>query len=184
LVIVPLVAEVVRLRDMVTLEREALARERGVLEETPRLEALVSRLEEAVDQWKGRLLPAASIEASATLSDHLNRSARVSGILLQRIDGRSIDGGDYGVLRFHSASVRAVGDLEGVLRFLHRLENDDLLVRVEQIQLATSPLRAADRSEPQSLALTAVVSGFSFSQGEALPRAADEGAEAIGGGTS
>jgi hypothetical protein len=51
-----------------------------------------------------------------------------------------------------------------MLRFLHRLEHDDLLLRVEQIQLSPSPIRTSDPAEAQPLALTALAIGFAFAQ--------------------
>lgn len=160
----PYVAEVQRLQDAVSVERETLARERGMLAEIERMDGAVSRLEESVGEWEGRLLPKGELEATARLSDHLTEVAEASGILLQRIDGRAPEVELTG-LRPRAASVRALGDLEGMLRFLHDLESSNLLVRVDRIQLSPSGVRTADPEEARALSLTAVVRGYSFAEG-------------------
>lgn len=151
--------------DAVAAQRAALARERGMVRSVSELGSRAEALEAEIERWSGRLLPTADLEAPAVLSDRLTSAAGEAGLLLQSVEGRESSPAGNGIVR-HRMVVQALGDLEGVLRFLHALEHGRLLVDVARVDLSPSPVRTADPGEARALRLAAEVQGFSLDRAD------------------
>lgn len=165
MVAAPLLAEAVRLRDAVEMHAAALRRERGTLQNIAELEKGVASLETTLEQWSGSLLPTEASNASAMLTHRLTARARESGILLQRVESREATPTSDGLL-VHAAEIRALGDLEGALRFLHGLENGRPLQVVEKVDIGPAAARPADPGEPLALHIDMRVRGFSLDRSD------------------
>ncbi len=161
MVAAPFLAEAVRLQGAVETHVAALRRERGTLQNVAELEKEVASLETTLEQWAGSLLPTEASDASAMLANRLPALARESGILLQRVESREASSTSDGLI-VHAAEMRALGDLEGALRFLHGLENGRLLHVVEKVEIGPAAAPPADPGEPLALHIDIRVRGFSL----------------------
>lgn len=144
-------------------QRELLARERTLLEEARAYPARMDDAEAGLRLEVPRLFGGTDeLTMTAALAEVVAEEARRSRVLVQGIESREAAPVDEGVLALQ-VELRALGDLEGVLTFLHALEQGEKLIRVERLAIE----RAAryERSaapEEQVLALTASLRGFAL----------------------
>ena len=182
----PYLDRTAELAERIVLEGSLLSRERDLIDDVPGLDARIQRLAPRLDLASAALLAGESrVEREGALAGYLAERARESGLLLQRSEGRDPGaadglGGEGNALVSTSVLVQTLGDLEGVVRFLHALETGPLAARVERLQVQPSPLRTADPAEAQPLQMGLLVTAFSLGEA-ALPGAAV--AEASAGGS-
>ena len=150
-------------------ERALLARELRLVADAPRDLELLHAERRALDASASRLFGGAeAVSASAELARYLAREASRSKLDLEEAETETTldtaanlpNGG--GVATTASTdqalrvSIRARGDIEGIVGFLRALEQGDRLVRIERITI-TPP---DENPEDGSLLLTATVSGL------------------------
>lgn len=165
-VVAPWLADTAELRASLAAERSLLARELAVVDGAAALPAAAADLQTELDGVRPWLLDAATaLAASGALSRDVAAHAEDAGILIQEVQGR--DGGeDVGAVHASSLAVRALGDLEGILRFLHALENEPTLLTVGELSLRTAGVNDGDLEQGQLMSLALVVSGY-WMEGEA-----------------
>jgi hypothetical protein len=167
--------------EQLALQRSLLAREVALLAESAGYPALMDRAEEVLRAAAPRLLPGADeVTATARLAAYLADQARRSRILLQQSEGRDAERLADDVLAVQ-VELRAIGDLEGILSFLHGLEAGEKLVRVERLaieRLDRGMGQGGGGSEP--LAMAATVRGFAVSHGRQRDPESADADEAVG----
>ncbi len=138
------------LKDRLAAEQNLLAREHGILREAPDLPALIEVARSEIDRLETRLVRAENpAMAEAEVSSRLERLARVNRVLLQEV--RSINGSPPGSAPDGIVPVylRVSGesDFEGVLDFLRGVEQDQLLMKIDEVTLG--PASAGGNSEDE-----------------------------------
>jgi hypothetical protein len=175
----PYLARTAELQEQIALEAGLLVRERALLEEAEHFRERLGTLQAGYADGRSELLSGAtSVEAEGALAAYVAERAESSGILLQRSEGRDREVTEGDLLLGTSVLVQALGDLEGVLRFLHALESGPLLVEVERIQIQPSPLRTTDPAEAWPLQVGALITAYSLT---AAPDDRQDVASASGG---
>jgi hypothetical protein len=143
-------------RDRIASERALLAREQRLIAEADELPAKVLNAQAESDRAAGRLVNAPNPAlAEARVSDHLERLAEDSRVLLQEIRSVQTDPAtEIAGLRTIRLGIRGESDLNGVTTMLHRMEGGQLLLRVQAMQI--EPLmerpRAVSRSRNTQIA--------------------------------
>lgn len=180
LVVRPYIVRTAELRERVTLEGSLLARERSLLEASTTFQSRIDELEARYATRRAELLAGETpVAAEGALAAYVAARAEDAGLLLQRSEGRENEATGQGYLTGTSVLVQTLGDLEGVLRFLHGLESGPLVLQVERIQLQPFPLRTADPGEARPLQMGALITGYSLIEFPAAdpppPSASEEG---------
>lgn len=147
-------------RTALSAERALLARELAVVDGARTLPGALDSLRAELERARTSLLDGGTpLAVSGALSREIARVAREAGVLIQEVSGR--DPAPSGtVLRTSSLDVRTIGDLEGVLRFLHALENASTLLTVGELSLRTAGINDGDLEQGQLMSLGLVVSGY------------------------
>jgi hypothetical protein len=135
----PYRAALTDVRERVAAEQALLTREEELLRNADRLPEQMGKAEAEADRAQHRLVDAANTAlAEAELTDHLERIADRSRVLLLEIQSvardRRAEPGPSGVQPIRLA-VHGESDLAGIADFLHRLEQSQMLLRIEQLQL-------------------------------------------------
>lgn len=160
LVVTPYLHAVQETRSTLEANRDLLVRER-------RLIAGVKRYPAALDSGKARLAVAAErlFEGDnepalvSALAAHLRRYARESRVHLAELKSTTADSATSALTAI-AMSVSGESDLEGVLTFLHSLEEGTKLVHVDQLEIESSP--RADAVGPEVLSFQLVAKGFAL----------------------
>jgi len=126
-------------REHVAAERALLSREEALLRNADRLPELMGQAAAEAERAQHRLVDAPNTTLAETeLTDLLERIADRSRVLLLEIQSvardRRAEPGPPGVQPIRLA-VHGESDLAGIADFLHRLEQSQMLLRVEQLQL-------------------------------------------------
>jgi len=170
-------------QDRVAAERELLARELALVESGPELPDRVRAAEESAARAGSRMLGASSqLLAEAELTGFLEQAASQERVLLEEILSGELGRGEepppgLTVVRLH---LRGESDLEGILRFLDRIERSQILIRVRGLALEPEVARP-DATEDDPVRRAAVPTGVVGFQlivdGFAEPEAGSEGPE-------
>jgi hypothetical protein len=139
-VIKPYRAALEDLRTRTAVERGLLAREQALLALAPSLpDSLVSAAAEA-NRADLKLVRAANMPlAEAELTKYLEGVAEHSRVLLEEMRGVAAEDSLLPAGRPLRLAVNGESDLQGVLTFLHRIEQGPLLVRVLELSLERVP---------------------------------------------
>jgi hypothetical protein len=158
--VAPWLQRVSELRSVLESERDLLSRERGALQETELFPERAGDLGAALGTLDPWLLPGPGpMAASGSLTRYVTDLGQGAAILIQEAESR--DGEERGgSLQTVSLSIRAQGDLEGLVRFLHALENGPSLVRVDELTLRTAGVNDGDTERGQLLAANLLLTGF------------------------
>jgi len=133
------------LSQQIESERVLLQRERSLLRDHESDRALLGAVRFALDSADARLFHAGSRAlAEAAMTEYVEQIASLSGIALHALEG---DGQDSIASAFRRArlNVRGTADLEAFLRFVHRLEQGPLLLRVHELTLRPQGARRTAR---------------------------------------
>ena len=152
-------------KDALEQDRALFARELRLITDGPRDLELLRAERRTLDASASRLFGGAeAVSASAELARYVAREASKSRIDLEQAETETpldsaapVVAPDDGITRPLRVSIRARGDVEGIVAFLQALEEGSRLVRVERITIS-----AADEGTTgdSSLLLTATVSGL------------------------
>lgn len=169
LVVRPLGSAWVNRRAALEQDRALLARELRLVADAPRDLDLLRAERRALDASAPRLFGGAeAVSASAELARYVAREASRSKLDLEQAETETTldpaaplpNGGAEapatGTGQSLRVSIRARGDVEGIVGFLRALEEGDRLVRVEQIAISAPE----ENPEDGSLLLTATVTGL------------------------
>ena len=145
-------------RDALTIETEALARERAAVASARQNPRLIQATDSAMRALRPRLFEGKDdVMASAELASYLGDVARRTRVWMQDAATRPAAPGSDGA-RVLRVEIRAESDLLGTLMFLQALERGDKLVRIDRLDLVRSD-RSRD-TEAEAIAITATISGF------------------------
>jgi hypothetical protein len=164
LVLRPALAQLSDLRDTLAAERLLLARERAALAEA-RAQRLDTERERPVAErlFSGR----DDVIATAALASYVGDLAEAQDVWVQSATTLDADRDASGVRQLR-VSMRAEGDVTGVVRLLDALERGRFLVRVDNLEIAVTPAeRSGDGSEP--LVVRATLTGFAAPTREDAP---------------
>ena len=145
-------------REHIVAERALLSREEVLLRNADRLPEQMGKAEAEAERAQHRLVDAPNTALAETeLTDLLERMADRSRVLLLEIQSvardRRAEPGPAGVQVIRLA-VHGESDLAGIADFLHRLEQSQMLLRVEQLQLEPvmeRPTRNRRNQETESM---------------------------------
>ena len=155
-------ALVERLREQNAL----LQRELALVQAAPLVTENVAEATRNLARVRPRLLEARdALSAAAALVREVGEEARRHGVLVEAIDTRPAEplGGDLTAVQ---VDVRGRGDLEGLLRWLHAIENGERFLRVEQLSLARfEGGTTADSLDTETLAFAMSIRGFTLARG-------------------
>jgi hypothetical protein len=125
--------------ERIAAERALLEREEALLDAAPTLPARLDEAARAAERAQTGLVRAANAPlAEAELTEYLEEMAALSRVLLQEIRGDAPDArAEPEPLNLQKIrlSVQGESDLEGVMTFLHRVENSPLLLRTVALSI-------------------------------------------------
>lgn len=133
------------LRDRLATEQALLEREQRILREAPELPTKIEAAYREITRLEARLVRVENPAlAEAEISGRLERLARLNRVLLQEV--RSITGSPMvstpdGIVPLY-LSVSGESDYEGVLDFFNEMEQDQLLMKVNE--LSVGPVSAGN----------------------------------------
>jgi hypothetical protein len=141
-------------------ERDLYARERSALSaasSNPDPEGSIRAVLQEAEPWI--LGGSSSLAATGTLSRLVTDAGRTSGILIHDVHTQN-PADDAGPMKSAAISVRATGDLEGIARFLHAIENGGPLLKVVELSLRPAGLNDGDLERGQLLSASIVIEGL------------------------
>jgi hypothetical protein len=156
-------------RDRLAAERALLEREKAVLEEVPMLPARLEEARSALARWNAGFVQSANPAlAEAEVTSLMETIARESRVLLQEVGAMTLPPeviAPEGLLPFR-LSVRGESDFEGVLRFLHGMEQDPLLLKVVGLSMEPVPFTpgggrgGGQPSQPGAMSFVVIVEAY------------------------
>lgn len=169
LLVRPYLAAVDDARDRLAGERALLARERSLLDAAGAYGLAASAADEGLASRAPRLFRGDPMLAAGELVRYIADAAASSSVLLEATETRGAADAGPGVVAVR-VQIRAAGDIEGVLRFLRRVEDGPRLVHVEKLSLERRESYRSDAAEDvQVLALAATLTGFTLAEPAATP---------------
>ena len=162
MVVTPYTRRVADVRTRVEREQDLLRREQMLLAEVKAYPARLRQSEATLLREAPRLFAGPDlVAASAALSGYVSGQALASHVFVQQSETGSPGSTSEGVGRLQ-VELRAVGDLEGILAFLQRLESGSKLVTVERLAIAQTERLAGAPRDDEVLSLTATVGGYAL----------------------
>lgn len=162
-------------RQQLSVEREALARERTAIAAAHRNPQLQQNADAAMRAMTPRLFEGRDdVMASAELASYIADVARQNRVWLQDAATRPAVQAPGGV-RTLRVEMRAESDLRGVLAMLHALETGQKLVRIDRLDISRMT-KAASKDGTETLAVSATIVAFAL--GSISPAAIPAGATA------
>lgn len=147
------------LSETLVAERDLLARERTLIRAAAAMPAWVGEMETALTEVQPWLLGGAtSMAATGQLTRIATDAAQSTGILLQEVQGREPNSAS--TLREISIAVRALGDLEGLARFLYSVESGEELLQVRELALRVAGMNDGDLERGQLMSAGVIISGY------------------------
>jgi hypothetical protein len=160
-------------RQQLSVEREALARERTAIAAAHRNPQLQHNADAAMRAMTPRLFEGRDdVMASAELASYIADVARQNRVWLQDAATRPAVQAPGGV-RTLRVEMRAESDLRGVLAMLHALETGQKLVRIDRLDISRMT-KAASEDGTETLAVSATIVAFAL--GTVAPTALPAGA--------
>ena len=149
------------LRDRIAEQRGLLGRELALLRADGHHADDLPVIIATLDKQRVRLLPAHDpLGATAALVGLVGEKARSQGILLESIESRAPERLSAGLIGVR-IEVSARADFEGVVRWLHALETDSRLLRVDWLVVSRGGSGdAPDSADVEQLGLAAVVRAY------------------------
>lgn len=150
-------------RAQLTRQRELLSRELQLLADAHLYPAELTRSEQALNEIAPRLFAGPDdVTATAALAYYVSDQARKARLVVQQVETHNAEEIGNGVVRL-DMSLRAEGDLEGIVLLLRRLESGPKLVRVEQVSVEAGREHTLGTSadvESETLSLAATIRGY------------------------
>jgi len=159
--VAPYLHEAGALSKQLRVEREILARERGLLASAGLATGEVRRLSEELIAAAPRLIGGPTEQAAtAALTGFLEYAARQNRVYLSRVEPGAPEPAGEGLVAI-PIRLRGESDLEGILSLLHGLEHSSKLLRIEALSVKSSrPGQLVAREEAEVLEFDLVAKGF------------------------
>ncbi len=150
-------------RERLAVEREALARERGAVataQRNPELQHLTDSVLHAMEPrlFEGR----DDVVTSSELASYLGDVAFDNHVWMEDASTKPVTT-TAGVRTLH-VEIRAESDFQGILNFLHALEQGDKFVRIERIDLSHG-MNDVGNENAETLLLSATLAGYALGSG-------------------
>jgi hypothetical protein len=156
----PLSAAYSDLRDDIAMNRQALATELSLFDHATRYPELFTQADSNLRSVMPRLfLEQDDVLATVALQQHVGNVARNSSVLVTQSRHQPAVTLRSG-LRALTIEVQAESDLEGLLKFLDRLESGAKVLQVRSLDLRTGTSESGIASNQDVLKITATVGGF------------------------
>lgn len=129
------------LHDRIASERALLEREKAVMREAHTFPDRIAVARQALRRWNASFVSSANLAlAEAEVTGWLEEIARENRFLLEEVRSVARPPGSEtpAGLRPMRLSVRGESDFEGILRFLHAMEQDPMLVRIVGLSVERS----------------------------------------------
>ncbi|HUG38902.1 MAG TPA: GspMb/PilO family protein [Longimicrobiales bacterium] len=148
-------------RDRLTAERSLLARERALVDAADAFGSGAAVVEAGMAIRAPRLFTGDPTLAAGALVRYVAQGAARSSVLLEATETRAAGEAGDGLTTVR-VQIRAVGDVEGVLRFLREMEDGSRLVHVERLSLESRNSYRSDGDDVQLVALGATIAGYAL----------------------
>jgi type II secretory pathway component PulM len=154
-------------RDELTMQRGLLARERALVAGSVGLPATLEKSRTALTEQSTPLFDGIDdLSATSNLSDYVSRAALSNQVLVQALETRNAQPLEEGMTAV-AVDFRAESDFEGVLRFLHSLEEGPELVRVSALTLQRLDRPVAPGvPDTEVLAISGTMTGYTVFSGD------------------
>jgi Tfp pilus assembly protein PilX len=156
------------LAQQIASERDLLAREQALIAARPATDIRATDVSARLGQTRDRLFPGQDdLAATAALATYVSDLAHRHAVLVEQGETRPASPAGGGLVAVE-VSIRAAGDLEGVLGLLNALENGTRLTRVTRLGIERT---AGTSTEPEHETLTIglVIRGYA-STGDGMTR--------------
>jgi hypothetical protein len=164
----PFLAALADVRQQLSVERDAYARERAAVSAAQRNPLMQHVADSAMQATAPRLFEGRDdVMASAEVATYLGGIARSSHVWLQDASTRPATALDGGVRALH-VEIRGESDLRGILGFLRSLESGGKLLRVQRLDISAQPGRS-DQPGTENLAISASIVGYAIPDPSAAP---------------
>jgi hypothetical protein len=164
----PYHAALADVQQQLSVERDALARERAAVAAAKRNPQMQQQADSAMQVMAPRLFAGRDdVMASAEIATYVGDVARTNHVWLQDASTRPATALDGGVRALH-VELRGESDLSGILTFLKALESGDKLIRVQRLDISVQP-RRSDQPGAEALALSASIVGYAIPDPSAPP---------------
>ncbi len=159
--VMPYRAALAEARDNLSVEREALARERGAVLTARRNPALQQVTDSVLRMMEPRLFEGSDdVMASSELAAYVGDLARAHHVWVQDAATRTATSTTPGVRTLH-VEIRGESDLRGIMTFLDAMERGDKLVRVERLDISRG-LSGPGNEQAETLLIAATVAGYAM----------------------
>jgi type II secretory pathway component PulM len=159
-VVRPFAGAIAERRERVAAERDLLMRELRLLADARDFPDALRGGEAELLREAPRLFAGSDpVVATSALEAFVAEQAYAHRVLIQRSEALAPEPAGVGVVALRTA-IRAVGDLDGLLSFLHSLEAGRKLVRVERLSLERVDER--DGQDRVVIAASALLSGYAL----------------------
>jgi hypothetical protein len=164
----PFLAALSDVRQQLSVERDAYARERAAVSAAQRNPLMQHVADSAMQATAPRVFEGRDdVMASAEVATYLGGVARSSHVWLQDASTRPATALDGGVRALH-VEIRGESDLRGILGFLRSLETGGKLLRVQRLDISAQPGRS-DQPGTENLAISASIVGYAIPDPSAAP---------------
>lgn len=165
----PYIAALRSTREDVRVQRDLLARELDLLAAARRYPSALTHAEQSLASAASRMFTGPDdVSATAALAHYVSDQARKARVVVQQVETRNSEQIGHGLAGL-DMSLRAEGDVEGIVTLLRRLESGSKLVRVEQITVERGPTRAdAGSPEAEALSIAATIRGYAPARRDSL----------------
>jgi hypothetical protein len=151
-------------KDRLEEERWRLQRELSALAKVGEYATLLEDAEGRLNRHGPRLFGGPDgVTATSALAGYVTERARSSQVLVQRIQSRHAEADADETALTLAVDVRAIGDLEGVIRLIHALEEGEKLVLVERLALERIG-RSGESPYEASVSVAATFTAFALLQ--------------------
>ncbi len=157
----PYIAALADVRQQLSVERDAFARERAAVSAAKRNPLMQHVADSAMQAMSPRLFAGRDdVMTSAEVATYLGDVARSSHVWLQDASTRPATALDGGVRALH-VEIRGESDLRGIMEFIKSLEGGSKFIRIQRLDISTQPGRS-DQPGTETLALSASIVGYAI----------------------
>jgi hypothetical protein len=163
--VAPYLREARALHEQLRVDRELLARERGLVASSGAASSEVRRLSKELIAAAPRLIGGPNQQAAtAALTGFLEYAARQNRVYLSRVEPGAPSPAGEGLVAI-PVRLRGESDLQGILSLLHGLEHSSKVLRVEALSVKSSrPGELVAREEAEVLEFDVVAKGFMLAE--------------------
>ncbi|MDP1858413.1 MAG: GspMb/PilO family protein [Gemmatimonadaceae bacterium] len=155
--------------DRLSTERSLLSRELALLSAQHRLTSDLTERGRSMEKLDARFFHGVdATTAAGALASYVAARARVARVAVNQVETRDGEEAGAGLITI-GISIRAEGDLEGVLILLRALETGDRLAWVEDLVMERGAMSSVATDDSETLNVSAVIKAFAVTRGSPEP---------------